>query len=254
MTRRSVIRIMRQRWFGSGLMPTALVAAALAIPANADIVFNNYGTGICGADAVCVAQNGQGGGDPISGLAADPADVEMIADAFTSGGNFKLSDVILPLTHATGGTYDVYLTADAAGVPGAVLESWIGVAGAGVFAFPTPSITLTSLLNPVLNSGTKYWLVVGADSTNTNGAWDRVIFPEGAGATAADLLANVNHPNGSGIPTLAGPWFNDDSQFNAFRVDGTAVVSTSAVPEPGALWILGTGLAGLLAVVGRRVK
>jgi hypothetical protein len=96
-------------------------------PGRADVVFNNYGTAICGADAGCIANNGQGAYDGVAGLAASPSDQEMIANAFTPGGNFKLSDVKLPLIDTFGtGTYNAYLTSN---IPGTtVLESWLGVA------------------------------------------------------------------------------------------------------------------------------
>jgi hypothetical protein len=247
MKKLAVLAAMNLTRLGCCAVLAMLLGATLAIPARADTIFNNFGVGICGADAICIAQNGQGPADPVGGATAAHSDIEMIANAFTPGGNFTLTGVTLPLQIAFAGTYNVYLTSDAAGLPGAVLESWIGVSG-GAVGIPIPTTTLTSVLNPMLSNGTKYWLVVGPNSSLSEGGWARVIFPEGAAATAANSLANGT-PNGSGIPTLAGPWANDDTQFQAFQIDGTPV--NQQVPEPATLPLLGVGLIGLVAISRR---
>jgi hypothetical protein len=214
------------------IVPISLVA--LAIPARADVVYSNFGPAHCAGDPACIADNGINQNfDAVAGTTQtfDPGTVEMIANSFTAGGNFTLTDVKLPLQSGSGlnGTANVYLTANNAGVPGAVLESWLGVTGEA-FALPqVNALSLASVLNPALTNGTEYWLVVGPATADSAAGWNYTWF--GPAASALNLLANST-PN-AGIPTLAGPWAYDGQILtSAFQIDGTPTVSTSPAPEP----------------------
>ena len=177
----------------------------------------------------------------------------MIANSFTPSGNFKLSDVLLPLQAGGSltGKANIYLTANNAGVPGAVVESWMGVTGEA-FALPQlNAITLTSLLNPTLSNGTEYWLVVGPATDVSAAGWNYTWF--GPAASALNSLANST-PH-AGIPTLAGPWAYDGNVIqNAFAIDGTPTVPIGpTVPEPAMLPFVGTGLLAILVMFRRRM-
>ena len=230
-------------------------SVAIAVPARADTIYSNFGPSACLGNATCIADNGINQNfDSVTGQnqTFDPGDIEMIAQAFTSSGNFTLTDVKLPLQsgETLTGTANIYLTTNNGGVPGTVLESWLGVTGEP-FALPQlNAITLTSVLNPALSSGAEYWLVVGPGTDTSAKGWNYTWF--GPAASAANSLANST-PH-SGIPTLAGPWAYDGNALqNAFAIDGTPRVITSTTPEPRMIPILGAGLIGIVVVFRRRI-
>src|SRR5258708_33003832 len=177
---------MRQALLFEAINPMRLVLSSVlavllgftaAIPARADSVYTNFGTSVCGGDPACLADNGiKQNFDGVTGQnqTFDQGNVEMIANSFTASGNVNLTDVRLPLQSGTTltGTANIYLTANNAGVPGAVLESWLGVTGEP-FALPQlNAITLTSVLNPTLSNGSEYWLVVGPATDVSAKAWN----------------------------------------------------------------------------------
>lgn len=245
----------RPKRCASGAAVVLSLGAALAVPARATAIYSNFGTGSCAGDPACIADNGiNQNHDTVTGQSQtfDPGDIEMIANSFTSPGDFTLTGVSLPLQ--SGGTLtgsaNIFLTSNNAGVPGAVLESWLGVTGEA-FALPqVNAFSLTSVLNPALSSGTEYWLVVGPATDTSALAWNYTWF--GPAASALNSLANGTPV--AGIPTLAGPWgFDGGALQNAFEIDGTPVQSTSQVPEPATVSLLGAVLLGLVAISRRRM-
>ena len=106
------------------------------------------------------------------------------------------------------------------------------------------------MLNPTLNNGDKYWLVVGPATDTSAAGWNYTWF--GPAGSALNTLANVT-PH-SGIPTLAGPWAYDGNPLmEAFAVDGMPLSSTAPVPEPAPLAFMGAVLLGILVMSRRRV-
>jgi hypothetical protein len=232
-----------------------LVAMTFALPGQAAaVVFTTIGTGICAGDATCIANNGINQNyDPLPGDTFSPFNSEMVASQFTPSGNFQLSDVqvVLQFLSALGGvnSANIYLTADSAGQPGIVLESWLNKSVENFQNTQLNADVFNSVLNPTLNSGTKYWFVVGPGNANAdlglNPSWT-------VAATAATGLANFTPV--AGIPTLAGPWVSDGpSLMAAFQIDGTAVVGTPT-PEPGAWVLVGTGLVGCWVLMRRKTR
>ena len=138
---------MKTLWnFRMGCVLALSLGAALAIPARANTVYSNFGPASCAGDPTCIAHNGINQNfDAVTGQnqTFDAGDIEMIASAFTAGGDFTLTNVKLPLQSGGSltGTENIYLTANNAGVPGAVLESWLGVTGEA-FALPQVNASL----------------------------------------------------------------------------------------------------------------
>jgi hypothetical protein len=154
-------------------LSVVLFAMTFALPSQAAVVFTTIGAGICAGDATCIADNGINQNiDALPGDTFSPFNSEMVASQFTPSGNFQLSDVKVVLQYlvALGGTNsaNIYLTADNAGQPGAILESWLNKTVENFQNTQLNANTFASVANPTLNSGTKYWFVVGPGDANAD--------------------------------------------------------------------------------------
>jgi hypothetical protein len=160
-----------------------------------------------------------------------------IAYPFTvpAGSNYIFDSASLALSEGIG-TNDlvtISLAANATGDPGSILENLVGT----VLPFPndTVPVTVTSSLNPLLNAGAVYWLIL-SPATGNGANWLTANI-----LTNPDLQATRLSPVGA---WTASPLLFGSNNPGAFSVDATAV---SATPE-GSTWCLVlTGIA-LLSV------
>jgi len=149
------------------------------------------------------------------------------AFSFTPSTTVDFTQLTMGLSSVSGANaVTVELLGDASG-PGSVLDSW------NVINLPTfgTCCTLQDLSGNgiALNSGTTYWLAVLPGNSGTWAVWNE----NTVGAMGAQYLNQ-----GSGF-------INVGSQtVGAFEVEGSAIVP-SAVPEPGSVVLLSTGLLGL---------
>jgi MYXO-CTERM domain-containing protein len=192
----------------------AAVAATLfaGSVAHADVVYSNFGP----ADSY----------DPIIGHTIKGTPELSNAAAFTPDQAFMLDSVELALSFAgalgTTGDVEVVLFADAAGLPGAVIES-LGTVdvleGSAIY-------TVDPVADVELEAGTTYFLGARNASATTEAVW----------------AWNLTGDMGNYVKAYIIPWqFVDSQPAAAYRVNG------SVVPAPGAVALL--GLAG---VIGRR--
>jgi uncharacterized protein (TIGR03382 family) len=159
----------------------------------------------------------------------------MFATSFTPSATYTLSSITVSVQFISGTSNQ--LTIDLAGglsQPGAPIESFslTGIPS----TFPGTVQTVTSVLNPTLSAGTRYWVVLSAaDPASTYDGWAQGLVSIPGGLF---LGQNTNFPNWSigGLSNSAG---------GAFSVDGTAV------PEP-ATGALSLGALALLGLVVRR--
>jgi hypothetical protein len=136
------------------------VGLAAAGEARADaVVFSNFGPG---------TTFDTNHGYTVAGSATNTANV--VANSFTVASNVNFTSAQLALGLVSGPSMlQVLLVADAGGVPGSIIET-INV---NIGPFPPGSVvTATSVLNPLLTSGTTYWLMAYAPGANTLAEWN----------------------------------------------------------------------------------
>jgi hypothetical protein len=172
-----------------------------------------------------------------------------VAAAFTVpiGMSYRLDSLTLPVRQTAGPATNlqISLLLDTGGVPGLVLDT-LAINPTGL-TYPWPAVprTFTSSLNPILNGGDTYWVLVqphdrsiSNELQNATYQWAAAIAPP-----APIALRNYNfigdHWNSWNVLNDYGP---------AFRVEGTAV------PEPSTLALLGLGSALFWGAARRRRK
>jgi hypothetical protein len=206
------------------LDPSRLVAICLtlvgAAAARADVLVDSFAAGSTHGTSVY----------PVAGGTAH-------SFGFTVASSHTLDEIDLAVFHYQGfgpNAGVVELRDDAAGKPGAVLESWSvnGLLPEVVSGNPTTTlapVSLLSTLHPTLAAGARYW--VDALEPGSTGGWYDNLYPTG-------LQDSVTVNGGSSWSAAA---FQPDP--GALRVLGTV----ATVPEPGT-W--GLMLAGLLLLGG----
>lgn len=208
----------------------------LATGVQATIIFDNFDSngGFSGQD------NSAAAGANWLQLHLKNANREAVQFTVT-GGDFNLSSITLPISFMGNGpnnTLRVRLVGDSSDAPGTTLE----VLSENESIWPnftnpfTTTTTLTSVGNPLLANGDKYWIVTELTSFVQFGEYvDYRLFQNTSGTTVPTLQQQTI---GGSLP--ADPWPDNTSNINvAFRVEGTPV------PLPPSLWLLGSGLLSL---------
>ena len=199
----------------------ALLLAAPAV-AHADTIFSNLGLGNSYNTIL-----GNPVGDGLDGSGFNYAE----GNRFSAGVTATLSSITLALSCAVcpvGGSLTANLTQNSGSQPGAVLESFSILGSAlGALGNNNPVITLDSVLHPTLSLGTHYWLTVSGPETSAV-AWNWNV----TGDVSPEAIS------GDG----GASWFAPSGLTpGAYAIDATRV----AVPEPGTVWLLTTGIVAL---------
>ncbi|NLT76170.1 MAG: hypothetical protein GXX98_06570 [Planctomycetes bacterium] len=204
----------------SGAILIATIIVFLAVPSGANLVYSNFGSGIPGG--------GYGIGTYGPGNYA-------YASSFSVTGteSYTLDRIELAAALSFGlNQLNVSLMADAAGLPGTVLESFSFTDQMPPHGDPD-TVVGVSATNPLLTAGSTYWLA--AFAPNDTGAVWWCTSPEVYGS-------NANSVDG-------GSWYAETTCMPAFEISGTPVATV--VPVPGAMLLTSLGL-GMIGWVHRR--
>ena len=194
-------------------MACTVIAAALSARGGA-ILYNNIGATASGNDSI--------------------SSFGPLYDSFSTGVNFgpiSLVELLVGATSPTDGDLiTVGLYADNSTSPGSLLASLGTISDSGLTSAPAV-ITLSLTSNPVLASGTRYW--IGLSSVGS-GIWQFSADTSGTGVSG-QFFANAN-----------GVFPNTESPYQM------EVALGSAVPEPSMFAPMVAGLSILLAFAVRR--
>jgi hypothetical protein len=135
---------------------------------------------------------------PIAG--AGTTKPQMVAVKFTANVAGALTQIRVPVDIISGQpTLTLWVTADAGGAPGAVIET---ITQNNVRARNLPvrnPINVFSGTKPALTGGTNYWLVIGAGSATTSAEWNK-------GLEDASIPSNTTLLINTTSSSPAGPW------------------------------------------------
>lgn len=165
---------------------------------------------------------------------------QVMANPFSLSVSTTLADAVLALGNFAGGNnpVNVYIETDSGGLPGTIITQLTQVGTILPFTNGNGGglVTFTCSSNCALTAGTPYWLVAQETDSGTEQVWDFAY---------QDQQANIAFNQ---VGSATGPWNPFFGIENAFRLDDTGAV----VPEPGSLFLLGSGALGLI-VARRRI-
>ncbi len=197
----------------------SVLAAALAGGASADVIFTNFGAGM---------SYNTGLGNPVGNDFAGDNVAE--ADSFIPTTNARVQSLALALSCVVScpasDNFTITLAANNGGSPGAAIENFVFTSTLlGSLGSNNASIIATSVLDPILQHGTEYWVIVKS-TPNYAIAWNL--------NSTGDMSPQASSTDGGAT------WLSPSGMTpSALQVNGTLI------PEPSAGLLLASGLLGL---------
>jgi PEP-CTERM motif len=158
---------------------------------------------------------------------------QVLAFPFMPSQSENMVDAVLALGNYAGSNAPVslFLASDNAGSPGSILAT-LSQQGT-IPPFPGGLVQFNCSSCGTVNAGTTYWVIAQETDPGTEQAW-MFSYQDQQGPGAFNQLGSNS-----------GPWNLFDSTNVGFRVDG-------AVPEPGTLVMLGSGIVAAAAGLRRK--